>query len=143
SRPPSSRAPAARPPDAPAPAAMSIEVVSRTATLALMIGPAHASIFRQPLEIHEFSTCVASSSSPRCLSRVARMKVEVTYEALVGALIETIRNERDQGKALMRVMSRLMEEAGQQGRLANGASSSRKKRTTARRTKAAGTAKAS
>ena len=70
------------------------------------------------------------------------MKVDVTYDALLRALIEAIRNERDPGKALMGVLSRLMDETGQQGRLADAAVQMKKKKPTARRAKPAGTAKA-
>jgi hypothetical protein len=70
------------------------------------------------------------------------MKVDITYDALLRPLIEAIRNERDPGKALMGVLSRLLDEAGQEGRLASGAGQMRKKRATARRAKPAGTAKA-
>jgi hypothetical protein len=70
------------------------------------------------------------------------MKVEVTYEALVQALIEAIRNERDQGKALMGLLSRVMDEARQQARFAHGAGPTKKKRAGARRAKPAGAARA-
>ena len=70
------------------------------------------------------------------------MKVDVTYDALLRTLIEMIRSERDQGKALMSLMSRLMDKAGQEGRPATATGQIKKKRATKRRAKPAGTAKA-
>jgi hypothetical protein len=70
------------------------------------------------------------------------MKVDVTYDALLRALIEAIRNERDPGKALMSVLSRLMAETRQQDRIANGVGQMKKKRATPRWAKPAGTANA-
>jgi hypothetical protein len=43
------------------------------------------------------------------------MKIAVTQDALLGSLVEGIRDERDHGGALMRLMSRLVNEAGRQG----------------------------
>jgi hypothetical protein len=43
------------------------------------------------------------------------MKIDVTQDALLRALVEAIRDERDQGGALMRLMSRLVNEATKQG----------------------------
>jgi hypothetical protein len=79
---------------------------------------------------------------PVIYQRLSLMKVDVTYDALLRTLIEMIRSERDQGKALMSLMSRLMEGTGQQGALANAPGQTKKKRPTRRRAKPAGTAKA-
>jgi hypothetical protein len=43
------------------------------------------------------------------------MKIDVTQDALLRALVEGIRDERDHGGALMRLMSRLVNEASKQG----------------------------
>ena len=40
------------------------------------------------------------------------MKIDVTQDALLRALVEAIRDERDHGGALMRLMLRLVNEAG-------------------------------
>lgn len=88
----------------------------------------------QPVAVHRFP--------PVIYQRLSLMKVDVTYDALLRTLIEMIRGERDQGKALMSLMSRLMDGAGQQGALANAPGQMRKKRPTRRRAKPAGTAKA-
>jgi hypothetical protein len=42
------------------------------------------------------------------------MKIDVSYEALLQALVEAIRDERDHGAALMSLVSRLVEQACQQ-----------------------------
>ena len=42
------------------------------------------------------------------------MKIDVSYEALLQALVEAIRDERDHGTAMMSLVSRLVEEARQQ-----------------------------
>jgi hypothetical protein len=42
------------------------------------------------------------------------MKIDVSYEALLQALVETIRDERDHGAAMMSLVSRLVEDACQQ-----------------------------
>jgi len=42
------------------------------------------------------------------------MKIDVTYDALLRALVEAVRAERDHGKALMSLVSRLVDEAGKQ-----------------------------
>ena len=43
------------------------------------------------------------------------MKIEVTQGALLGALVESIRDERDHGAAMMRQMLRFVNEASKQG----------------------------
>jgi hypothetical protein len=43
------------------------------------------------------------------------MKIDVSYDALLQALVEAIRNERDHGAAVMSLVSRLVEQACQQG----------------------------
>ena len=42
------------------------------------------------------------------------MKIDVSYQALLHALVEAIRDERDHGTAVMSLVSRLVEEACQQ-----------------------------
>jgi hypothetical protein len=42
------------------------------------------------------------------------MKIDVSYEALLQALVEAIRDERDHGAAMMSLVSRLVEDACQQ-----------------------------
>jgi hypothetical protein len=42
------------------------------------------------------------------------MKIDVTYEAMLRTLVEAIRDERDHGRALMSLVSRLVDEAGRQ-----------------------------
>ena len=66
------------------------------------------------------------------------MKVEVTYEALVQALIEAIRNERDQGKALMGLLSGLWTRRASRRGSRPARAEKKKKRAGARRAKPAG-----
>lgn len=42
------------------------------------------------------------------------MKIDVTHEALLRALVEALREEHDHGRALMSLVSRLVDEAGKQ-----------------------------
>jgi hypothetical protein len=55
-------------------------------------------------------SCVPSRSVQGCFM----MKIDVSYEALLQALVEAIRTERDHGAAMMSLVSRLVDEACQQ-----------------------------